>query len=188
MVENKDLYGGIQAILRESKLWNVRSSLGLKFQFPMDPYVRIRANRTFSLGMWEPKINQSLYWFKSDGFGSNTTLKFDREITSNLLLRATSELIWKEQTHYVDLSQLLILVHQYDKRTAFSYEVGVFGITQPAVHATNYRLLAHYRRNIHKQWMFLELSPQILFFKDEDFNPQRAIYVNIEFVFGRDYL
>jgi hypothetical protein len=55
--------------------------------------------------------------------------------------------------------QTLLLYQRISKKASISYESSVSGITEPESMATNYRLGIRYRRNIHRDWLFFEMTP-----------------------------
>ena len=61
----------------------------------------------------------------------------------------------------VDWSQAFVLFQRITRKSSVSYESGIVGITEPDSLVTNYRLGIRYRQNIHRDWLFFEISPDI---------------------------
>src|SRR3569623_413717 len=51
-----------------------------------------------------------------------------------------------------------------------------------------YFVAVHYRKNVYKNWLFLELIPQIDYHVERDFEALPSITLRLEGVFGQDYL
>jgi hypothetical protein len=62
----------------------------------------------------------------------------------------------------------LSLLQKLSPKSAFTLAGGVSGSTHPAWIATNYRVLARYRRNVGRKWLFLEGEPDIHWPRKED--------------------
>ena len=62
----------------------------------------------------------------------------------------------------------LSLLHKLSPKSAITFAGGVSGSTRPAWIAQNYRVLARYRRNVYRKWLFLEGEPDIHWPRKED--------------------
>jgi hypothetical protein len=93
--------------------------------------------------------------------GARTRFDFEKAIQANKLLRATTEGFVSEEFSGVDWSQAFSLFHRLSQKGSVSYEVSAVGITKPETLVTNYRLGFRYRRNIHRDWLFFEFTPDI---------------------------
>ena len=93
--------------------------------------------------------------------GARTRFDFEKAILPNKLFRATTEGFVSEEFSGVDWSQAFSLFHRLSQKGSVSYEVSAVGITQPETLVTNYRLGLRYRRNIHRDWLFFEFTPDV---------------------------
>ena len=93
--------------------------------------------------------------------GARTRFDFEKAIWPNKLFRATTEGFVSEEFNGVDWSQSFSLFHRLSQKGSVSYETSVIGITEPKSLATNYRLGMRYRRNIHRDWLFFEFTPDV---------------------------
>ena len=126
-------------------------------------------------------FNQSFYWFDSTGYGADSTLRWDRGISNKFLFRSESFLRYTDLLDYYEMSQTFSIIHTLSHKRAITYKVGAFGQTEDStVYATTYLLNALYRNNIYKDYLFLDLQPQILFEKDNDFKGRLELFVRLE--------
>ena len=93
--------------------------------------------------------------------GARTRFDFEKAILPNKLFRATTEGFVSEEFSGVDWSQAFSLFHRLSQKGSVSYEVSAVGITKPETVVTNYRLGLRYRRNIHRDWLFFEFTPDV---------------------------
>ncbi len=93
--------------------------------------------------------------------GARTRFDFEKAILPNKLFRATTEGFVSEEFNGVDWSQAFSLFHRLSQKGSVSYEVSAVGITKPETLVTNYRLGLRYRRNIHRDWLFFEFTPDV---------------------------
>ena len=93
--------------------------------------------------------------------GARTRFDFEKTIQPNKLFRATTEGFVSEEFNGVDWSQAFSLFHRLSQKGSISYETSAVGITKPETLVTNYRLGFRYRRNIHRDWLFFEFTPDV---------------------------
>ena len=186
-VEESDLYGSIQ---RERKLWGwtFRPSVGVKFTLPVEPFVKAQFTNTYPLQRWFLRADQNFYWFDDTGFGSDSTIEFDRPIAEKYLFRASSFARWTEEDEFFRLSQIFTLFHTLSSRRMVSYQVGAYGQTDPTWFMTDYLLVVRYRQLIHKEWLFFEIRPQVQYSKENDWDDEVSLLLRLELFFGRKYL
>ena len=65
------------------------------------------------------------------------------------------------------------------------YQASVLGVTRPQTQVMDYVLLLVYRYRLHREWIFFELSPQLHFPKERDFQPSGLLSMRLEFLFDK---
>lgn len=183
--EKNEYFAGIQTTPKEENKWKFKGSLGIRLRSKLDLYLRLRLNRTYDLNKWSIHWRESAYWFDSTGTGFDSSLEFNRRITKDDLFRATTFARWTDNTDYYNLSQTFSMIHTLSKNRAVSYSIGAFGNSKPTSHVTHYSISATYRQNVHKNYIFLEIVPQILFPKGNDFSAERSLLFGIEILFKK---
>ena len=167
----------------DENFWHVRTDGGLKFPIPITPFVRTRASFEKPLNEWRLKGSQSLYWFKNLGVGETTQVDLERFISEPMLFRASSNATWLKDRKNFDLRQDFSVYHTLDDRTALLYQASVIGITNPQAQVMDYVVLMLYRRRIHKDWVFLELSPQLHFPRERNYRLSPTLSMRLEMLF-----
>lgn len=178
-------YAGVEAELRKERNWKVRPSIGVRIRSPLDWYVRLRATREVKYEKWRLYLSETAYWFDSTGTGFDSLMDWDRPLTDNLLFRSTSFARWTNETDYIEMSQSLNLIHRLSKNRSVVYKAAVFGNSEPTTHATSYLLNLRYRQNIHSDYLFMDIQPQIFFNKTRSFEAEHSLLFRLEW-FYRD--
>ena len=93
--------------------------------------------------------------------GARSRLDLEKAFFPLKLLRSTTELFAAEDFPGVDWVQALVLFERISRKRSVSYEASVSGITRPENLVTAYRLGVRYRMNIHRDYLFLEVTPDI---------------------------
>jgi hypothetical protein len=164
--------------------WHFNTDWGLKFPLPITPFVRARGSFSAPMGeLWRFKAAQSVYWFNTIGVGETTQVDFERFISEPVLFRATSTVTWLNDAQNFDMRQDFSVFHTLDDRTALLYQAGVSGISNPQYQVTDCVALVVYRYRMHKEWLFLELSPQLHFPRDRQYRASPAFSFRLEALF-----
>jgi len=142
---------------------DVKDTSRSKFNISVSAKPRIRARYRYTF----PLSNESLIRFTQEvqnekGVnGARTRLDFEKAFLPLRLFRATTEGFIAEDFKGVDWSQAFSLFQRLSKKSSVSYETGIVGITEPESLVTNYRVGIRYRQNIHRDWLFFEITPDV---------------------------
>lgn len=187
--DEKSLSASLRFIFQETQNWNVSLSPGLKVR-ELDPYIKLRLRRSFGLYNWHGRFVQMFEWFDSHGYGSKSTLSFDRRLDDKSLLRLISQ-AYRNEGEYVHndfkVSQRIRLLHALKPHLGVSTEAGVIGYTRPNWHHDRYFCNIRLRRDIHEGYVFFEIRPQVEFDRERDFKPECSITLSLEVLYGADY-
>jgi len=183
--EKTDYFAGLQATLGNEERWQFKPSIGIRLSSGVEPYIKLRIKRKFQLNKWSVYWHETPYWFDSTGTGFDSSLEANKKITERDLFRTSTYASWTNERDYFELSQTFSMIHTLSKRRAVSYFVGAYGISEPTVHATHYLIGATYRQNIHKDYLFFELIPQMEYQKINNFESGFSLLFRIEFIFKK---
>jgi hypothetical protein len=147
------------------------AGVGVKVTIPPNAFVRTRFQhaRPLPLDMLG-RLTVTAYWDAQDGPGESNQLDFERWLAPPTLLRWSNSFTIEEKNKDngwawgTDLS----LLHAFSPKSAITFSSGVSGSTRPAWIAQNYQVLARYRRNVWRKWLFLEGEPYINWPRKED--------------------
>lgn len=178
----------LQTKLRHDEKWDISTDAGIKLRWPPDPFVRLRARRSFVLERWVARATQSLFWFNSQGTGTRTRLDFERPYGRDYFFRSTSEAVWHNDGDNFDLRQTLSLYQDLSPRRRAIYQLSALGESRPVLHSTSYLLDVRLRQQVHKDWLFLELNPRVEFARENGFQPAYTLILLADVIFGEAYL
>lgn len=189
-VSDKDYFAGVQTTIGEKQTWQFKPSGGIKLGAPLDYYARFRLTKEVPLSSGSFQFKEALYWFNSTGWESDTAGEYNYQVLDNLLFRSTTGVNWLEEPEEdalddTTLRQIFSLTHKLSERRAISYQLRFDGITEPTIHTTKYSLLAHYRQNLHADYLFMDLIPTITYLKENDFRADYSFIFRLEMVFKR---
>jgi len=169
--------------MEKKGLWHFSTDAGIKVRAPLEPFARARLSYSVREGEWLKKTTGTVFWFNSIGAGQSTQYDKERFLSEPVLFRASSSATWLHDKQNFDLGQSAAIFHTLNDRNAVLYQASVSGATHPQWQVNEYVLLLLYRYRLHRDWMFFELSPQIHFPKDRDFQASPLVSMRLEILF-----
>ena len=186
--QDNNYYLGLKAMAAEVFGVTLSAEAGAKFGRPVDPYVRLRAFRDFVFSQWAIRASETPLWKRSEGSSAASEIAALRPLNDEWQLRLTSKATWRSTTNYFDLAQIGSLYYTPDKRTAYTFELGAFAPSDRSQKLSLYSVTVRARRQIYRDWLYLELTPQILYQEANGFRPANSLMLQLETLFGDRYL
>jgi len=168
----------------EKNVWHFSADAGIKLRASLEPFVRTRGSVSIPLRKWRLKLEQNVYWFNSIGAGESTQMDIEHLLGDSVLFRATTKAIWLNDKQAFDLSQDMSIIHTINERSALLYQVSAIGVSQPEWQVTDYVALVRYRRRLHRNWLFMEISPQLHYPKERGYRLDPLLIMRLELLFG----
>lgn len=137
---------------------------GLRVQWPLDYYFRIRYERLLHIGSKSiVRLSETGFWQSLDGFGETTRFDFERTVSDTLSNRISTYATHSDIRHGMEWGIEEHLFKQLTPRSAVSLDLEAVGLTRPSTKVTAYRIGSRYRQNILRPWLFLEVAPEVIF-------------------------
>jgi len=175
---------GLRYLRDISDTVNLDTGIGLHLRRGVpDPYVRARIGKSFYPGSWEVRPLEEVYWKYHKGQGVRSQLLLQRPLSRLQFFRSVSEIDWVYRERRTYAGQDFILTREISSLQAVQAHVGVRGESEP-MRVVNWFVNVGWRRNIYKKWLFLELRPELLFDRDEDFRAEPRLFITLEGFFG----
>ena len=181
-------YLGLKAFVAETLHATLSAESGIKLGRPLDPYVRLRAFRDFVFFPWAIRVSETPLWKYSEGSSAASEIAALRPLSEEWQLRLTSKATWRSTTTYFDLAQIVSFYYTPDKRTAYTLDLGAFASSDRSVDLSAYSITLRARRQVYRDWLYLEITPQILYREVNRFRPENSIMLQLETLFGDRYL
>lgn len=181
---NRESVAGFRFFNDEKKKWKISNDIGIRSRLPLEPFWRFEARRAWQLpGAWVGSVEEKLWYFDAKGFGTETKLYLDRPINDVYSLRLSSQAQYQDRYGYWQFVTALSTVHVLNENSSIAYGVGVTSNSRPSFRAESYFITSTYRKKLYKDWLFLEVRPELVFSKGNDFDVEPAITAEIDIYF-----
>lgn len=183
-VESQDQSLGLRYIQYSSKWFRAHTDAGVRFRSGLDTFIRFRLRGLLTAGDWRFRAAETLFWQDSTGPGETSRLDIERRLGQDYLFRSTSQATWLDETHQFDIGQDFFLIHDISKYRGIIYRAGLTAVSEPETHTTAYILSVRLRQQIHRNWLFFEINPKVLYPEEDDFHARRSLTFKLEVFFG----
>ncbi len=162
---------------------------GVKLATPLEPFVRAtyRWNRVFR-DDWLWRVEPRLFLQSQRGAGASIQNTLDHAVNDRWLIRSWSVAVVEEEVEGVSWTSKLIAYQQLSRKSAFSYAVFGAGETDYEVPIRDYGIELRYRRQILRDWFFVELLTYLNWPRDfliEERASNVGLGIEFEMQFGK---
>jgi len=184
--EKKDeAIAGIQIDGQQFGRWKSKYQTGVRFKLPIDPFLRARFQRRDKLStFWESKIEQRFFYFKSRGFGSDTSIDFIRPLEKERLIKISSELQFLDTEDEWEISQTASYYTPFRSKATLQHQLGISALSNPNYNVDDYWYRIIWRRGLYKNWLFGKIVPEMNFSRENDFSGAASILFELEIFFS----
>jgi len=156
---------------------------GVRMATPLEPFVRAtyRWHKAFGED-WLWRVEPRLFVQNQRGAGISLQNVLDHVVNNTWLLRSYSIVVAEEEVEGVSWTTKLVAYQNQSKKHAFSYAVYATGETDYEVPLRDYGVEFRYRRQISREWLFIELLTYMNWPRDFLIEErERNIGIGIEF-------
>lgn len=161
--------------------WKTSYSLGGKLRDGLKILARARVRKHWVLNdRWTSYFHQDVWHLDGAGWGETSRVEFTRSLGDSAWIQFLTEIEYQDDDpawqyiHSWQLDQILSDKH------ALTYKIGVIGETPEGVFQDNRFLSFSWRSLVYRDWMFLHLTPEIYFAREDDYKPEAAFTAKLE--------
>jgi hypothetical protein len=185
--EDKSSQLGFQYRFIDKLRSRVDFGLGLRSSGKVKASGRYRFQQGLSDNLTQ-RFTETLSFEDGEGFGSRSRYDLDYSLGDNRLLRWSNRAKFTERNDDVEWSTGWTLAKRLGNKEALSAFTWIEGETRPENFTSSYGVGLRYRRNIHRPWIFYEVSPSYSWAKDywnDDRDGGALMTFRVELLFER---
>jgi hypothetical protein len=134
--------------------------------------------------LWDVRFTQEELWTTDVGWQVRSRFDVERPLPNDLFFRTSLEGIWTENVNGYPYTLSFLLRHPLDGNRALQYEWVNSFQTRPTDLLIEELFVFRYRQRFWRDWLFLEIAPQVRFPRDRRFEYTPGILFRLEMVFG----
>ncbi|MGE5189938.1 MAG: hypothetical protein ACM3NF_07775 [Gemmatimonadota bacterium] len=184
--------GSLQALYEFTRRHDINLSLrgGVRFHFPVDPFVKLRFRYSHALGTRSlVRLTQEEFVTVQEGPGETTRIDFERQLAHWTVLRWSISGTLAESNPGYEWGSELSVFRQLTDRTAVTFETGLSAQVEPAAAVTNYVTRIRFRQNVFRPWFFYEVEPELSWPREASgaYPPAWGVTLLVEVQFGKSH-
>jgi len=135
-------------------------------------------------GPWDARFTAEELWTTDVGYQSRTRFDLERSLPRGLFFRTSLEGVWTENVKGYPYALSFLLQQPLDRNRALQYEWVNSFQTRPTDLLTEELFVFRYRQRFWRDWLFLEIAPQVRFPRASHFAYTPGILFRLEMIFG----
>ena len=188
--ENPTLEDNAMQVGAQLSLWDsFRSYLhlqgGIRFHGIPDPFTQLEFEYECKLDGWVGRFSQDVFYYAKERAGELTEVDVEHTFRDKSIFRSTTAANYTEDTAGMEFEQTLSLDmplaghcrNLIPSASVFAHKNGTFLMD-------NYRANITYRRCFYRPWLIFEITPQIEFPRERDYQFTPSIRFCLEVWFG----
>ncbi len=141
---------------------NLFLGTGVRLALPFEVFARSRVQYRKKLGeLALMRVGETFFVKNTDYFGETTEVSLERLLNEATLLNWAGAATASREINGLEWGSELSLTRQISSKAAATFKAGIYGNTTASSQIQNYLLLARYRRNFLKPWLYYEVEPQL---------------------------
>ena len=166
--------------------WKQTTSLGLRTgSAGIEHKISYRFGRHWNLSeLWSTRFQQTFTYVGDQGYSASTKQYFERRVGEHDLFRAKTVFFWEEEEeHQLGAAEVFSYFHSLDHTHGLEYRLAVVGEKEPTWRSKEHSLGLRYRRLLYRDWLFLEMVPEVAYSREENFAAELAFTTSVEILF-----
>lgn len=175
---------GLQYVFEATEASSFSAGAGLRVRSG-EPFglSEVRYRYTRAVHPWLVSFTQRVQWLTSDGFVVPSEIALDRLINDDFIFHSALGGTWfEEERGYFYNADISLFQRLSEKRTLQYQWINEFR-TEPSNRLEETTLRLQYRQQILREWLRINLAPQVSFPREHDFEPTPGILVGFEISF-----
>ena len=174
---------GIQYFLALGERYNLSTDFGLSVGYAFAG-LRYRYEHPLFGNLWVGRFTDRMRYYTDDGWENKVSYDIERNLGERYFLRTTLTGIVAERFDGLPFSGVARLYQVIDIERAILYDAGAYFDTDPEFEVTDVQLTLRYRQRFFRDWLVIEVAPQLTFPASDDHGANPGLVVKLEADFG----
>jgi hypothetical protein len=184
-IENSIFRASIGFFKEQEKYWSISFDTGIKIESSLNPFAKARGRRSFYFGETELRLSNKILVEDIDGMFNSTDININRKLSRDFSFTYANKFVWKDTLNELTTVHGPSIRQDIDDKQSISYNIRTRFKNKPKTYAiTGHEIFSAYRRDLYKQWIFLELTPGLSFLSETDYARTAFFTAKLQALFG----
>ncbi len=172
----------------KERKWKRKFSGGVRLRSSLVPYVKFRIKREWGEEDgegWYRQFRQQVEYFDDDErWSESTEFTMSRPFGEVYIFNAWVEAEYKDPLNVFEFANVYTLTRILSERSALHYRIGGIGASQPVPRLNGVFYGLSWQFQLYEDWVFLGLSPEVFYPREENWGAEPTITANLEIFFA----
>lgn len=182
-INQSNFNAGVSYYLPKTDWVKTFFDVGMRIKLPLDPYSKLRFQKSIDTKWVNLFFSQGFLLYRQDGFQEISQFSITRKIGSKYLLELINTLSWADIYDQFYPRNNLILYYYLKEKDTLNLSLGASAKLSPTYYYHSYDTTIGYRKLLHADWFFGNLSVGADYPKSKNFQPESFILGRAEIFF-----
>lgn len=161
---------------------------GIKVDFPLDPFLRLRLKQDDVTEQWSLWQRQEAFAYYSKGIGARYGLGLGYAASSTLNLGADFGVTWLDKEGLFYVRENFSIQHRVDEKNRLGYQLSFLQSGEHSIEPDSFLYNVQFERLLYKDWLIGQVIPQFTHEADDDYQGKFSLTLSLAILLGPKYL
>ena len=169
--------------LNLSDLISTELNTGIRFDMPLDPFIKYRLYKDFNPSWLQIHMEQMFIYFRQEYLSEYTQISFAKQISPDFSISESNTLSWSDADDIFVIRNAFNFNYRIDDRKSFSLGLGANALLDPTFYYNKYDASISYRQILYKKWLFGSFGFGADFLKEDNWDMKNFGVIRLEILF-----
>ncbi len=161
---------------------------GIRVDFPLDPFIRVRLKQGDVIDKWEWWQKQEAFAYYSKGIGARYGIGLGYVFAPTLDLGTDFGITWLDKEGLFYARENFFIQQRLNERNRVKYQVSFLQSGEHSLEPDSVLYNVQYERLLYKDWLIGQVIPQFTHEADEDYEGTFSLTLSLAILLGPKYL
>ncbi|WP_187424906.1 hypothetical protein [Marinomonas sp. IMCC 4694] len=161
---------------------------GVRVNFPLDPFLRLRFKQEEEQGPWHWRQNQEVFAYYSKGVGARYGVGLSYTARPNLNYSTDFGVTWLDKEGLFYGRENLIIQHRLDDKNRLAYQLSFLQSGAYSLEPDSFLYNIQYERLLYKKWLIGQVKPQYTHDAEDDYAGKFSLTLSLVILLGPEYV
>ena len=161
---------------------------GIRVDFPLDPFLRLRFKQDEVGEQWSWWQKQEVFAYYSKGIGARYGLGLGYAMSPTLSFGTDFGATWLDKDGLFYVRENFSIQHRLDEKNRLGYQFSFLQSGENSIEPDSFLYNVQYERLLYKDWLIGQVKPQFTHEADDDYDGKFSLTLSLVILLGPKYL
>lgn len=161
---------------------------GVKIDFPLDPFLRLRFKQESEQEQWRWRQSQEVFSYYSKGVGARYGVGLGYTPRPAVNYSTDFSITWLDKEGLFYGRENFVIQHRLDDKNRLAYQLSFLQSGEHSLEPDSFLYHIQYERQLHKKWLIGQVRPQYTHDIEDDYAGRFSITLSLAMLLGPEYI